>query len=251
LKIKRQVDADLQPQAKALGDPTRHRLFRYIVESPGPVGVNELTAFLRLNHNAIRQHLAVLKDAGLVREEIEDRELPGRPRLLYRLDPEASGRWDTTGPYTWLAKLLSQAVSRNQDPRQVGHDFGARHAAELCTARDPVDLLEREMVQRGFRPTRIERGRRIDFVLGRCPFAEVAESDSETVCQLHLGLAEGLAEGLGGLAVERLVAKNPHELVAVLSFGKPLRSTSERGLTDVGSLQQHNSRVRLNVIWSD
>ncbi|HUD18705.1 MAG TPA: hypothetical protein VMQ59_15675, partial [Acidimicrobiales bacterium] len=74
---------------------------------------------------------------------------------------------------------------------------------------DQVELLEAEMVRRGFRPTRVERGRRVDFVLGRCPFAEVADSDPGTICQLHLGLAEGLTEGLGGLEVERLVAKDP------------------------------------------
>ena len=32
------------------------------------------------------------------------------------------------------------------------------------------------MSRRGFRPTRVERGRRVDFVLGRCPFADVASS---------------------------------------------------------------------------
>jgi DNA-binding transcriptional ArsR family regulator len=57
---------DVQREARALGDPTRHRLFRYIVDAPLPAGVSELTDHVRLNHNAVRQHLAVLKDAGLV-----------------------------------------------------------------------------------------------------------------------------------------------------------------------------------------
>ena len=85
--------ADLQLQARALGDPTRYRLFRYIADAQGPVTVAELTGYARLNHNAIRQHLAVLRDAGLVTEEAERRDQPGRPRLLYRLRPEepASG----------------------------------------------------------------------------------------------------------------------------------------------------------------
>jgi predicted ArsR family transcriptional regulator len=39
-------------------------------------------------------------------------------------------------------------------------------------------------------------------VLRRCPFAEVAAADPGTICQLHLGLAEGLAEGLGKLEVD-------------------------------------------------
>ncbi|MGH9047253.1 MAG: helix-turn-helix transcriptional regulator [Acidimicrobiales bacterium] len=204
------MDEELQHEARALGDPTRHRLFRYIAEAPGPVGVAELTDFVQLNHNAVRQHLAVLKDAGLVVEAVEERSRPGRPRLLYRLHPEVAGRWGTPGAYAWLASLLSDAVRLQLDPRQVGRQDGHRRAAELTGTGEGVDLLETEIVRRGFRPTRVERGRKVEFVLGRCPFADVAESDPDTVCQLHLGLAEGLAEGLGGLDVERLVAKDPH-----------------------------------------
>jgi predicted ArsR family transcriptional regulator len=200
---------DVQQEARALGDPTRHRLFRHIAESPEPVSVAELTDLVQLNHNAVRQHLAVLKESGLVVEELEDRARPGRPRLLYRLHPEALGRWGTSGAYSWLATLLAGAVRRGQDPRQVGRQDGHRRAAGLSGTGDPVDLLEEEMVWRGFRPERIERGRRVEFVLGRCPFADVAEEDPDVVCQLHLGLAEGLTEGLGGVQVERLVTKKP------------------------------------------
>ncbi|TAN24836.1 MAG: ArsR family transcriptional regulator, partial [Actinomycetota bacterium] len=55
-------------EAKALGDPTRYRIFRYIDDAKRPVYVNELTDLLNVNHNAVRQHLAVLKDAHLVDE---------------------------------------------------------------------------------------------------------------------------------------------------------------------------------------
>ncbi|MHB1783921.1 MAG: ArsR/SmtB family transcription factor, partial [Acidimicrobiales bacterium] len=65
------VDEGLQHEARALGDLTRHSLFRYIADAPDAVGVAELTDHVRLNHNAVRQHLAVLKDAGLVTEEVE------------------------------------------------------------------------------------------------------------------------------------------------------------------------------------
>ena len=203
------VEDGMQQEARALGDPTRHRLFRYIAEAARPVGVAELTEFVRLNHNAVRQHLAVLKDAGLVIEEVEQRSKPGRPRLLYRLAPEAAGRWGTPGAYAWLASLLSDAVRRRLEPRQVGRQEGHRRAAELTGSGEPVRLLEIEIERRGFRPARLERGRKIEFVLGRCPFVDVAGSDPGTVCQLHLGVIEGLAEGLGGLDVEGLVPKDP------------------------------------------
>src|SRR4051812_42044770 len=43
----------VQTQARALGDPSRHELFRYIVDASRPVDVVELTEHLRLHHNAI------------------------------------------------------------------------------------------------------------------------------------------------------------------------------------------------------
>jgi len=202
--------SEVQREARALGDPTRHRLFRYIVDSKQPVGVAELTAYVQLNHNAVRQHLAVLKEAQLVVEEMEARDRPGRPSLLYRLHPEAAGKWETAGAYAWLAGLLAEAMKQDWSPREVGRQEGRRRADELVGTDDPADAMDQELVRRGFRPTRSDRGQQIDFILGRCPFAEVAAANPATVCQLHLGLAEGLAEGLGDLRVDRLAVKNPH-----------------------------------------
>jgi len=201
--------ADVQLEARALGDPTRYRLFRYIADADRPVGVGELTDLVRLNHNAVRQHLKVLREAGLVLEEVEQRDRPGRPRLLYRLHPEIAGSWGTPGAYEWLAQMLSRAIRDKMTPKEAGWREGRARAAALAGGGDPAELLEQEMVQRGFRPVRDGSGQRTVFVLGRCPFAAVAGQDPHTVCQLHLGLAEGLVDGLGGLAVERLVVKNP------------------------------------------
>jgi predicted ArsR family transcriptional regulator len=202
---------DIQREARALGDPTRHRLFRYIADSERRVGVAELTAYVQLNHNAVRQHLAVLKEAKLVTEEAEVRERPGRPSLLYRLHPEAAGKWETSGSYAWLAGLLAEAMKHDWSPREVGRREGLRREYEHGPDEDSADAMEEELIRNGFRPARRDRGQQINFVLGRCPFAEVAATNPEAVCQLHLGLAEGLAEALGSLVVDRLTVKNAHK----------------------------------------
>src|ERR1039458_8479697 len=121
----------LQREARALGDPTRHRIFRHISDAWCPVDVAELTALVRLNHNAVRQHLTVLKDAELVVEEIEQRSRPRRPRLLYRLNPDAVGFWGTEGPYELLASLLSEVVRTHASPREVGHDEGGHRVRQI------------------------------------------------------------------------------------------------------------------------
>lgn len=93
------------------------------------MGVAELTELVRLNHNAVRQHLAVLNDAGLVFDGLERRNRPGRPRLLYRLNPDVRGTWGTTGPYELLAALLSEVVRTGALPRDVGHAAGRQRPA--------------------------------------------------------------------------------------------------------------------------
>ncbi|HXR23090.1 MAG TPA: winged helix-turn-helix domain-containing protein, partial [Acidimicrobiales bacterium] len=106
----RTVPDDVQVQAKALGDPTRFRIFRYVFESARPVGVAELTSYTQLNHNAVRQHLDALSVAGLVTESLEERTRPGRPRLLYEATPDSAGFWGTPGPYEQLATFLAEAL---------------------------------------------------------------------------------------------------------------------------------------------
>lgn len=202
---------NLQSEAWALAAPTRYQIFCYIAEASEPVGVAELTSYMRLNHNAVRQHLAILVETDLVLDEIEAARpgARGRPRRLYRLHPEAAGLWGTAGPYEYLAGLLVTALEAGVSPREIGQDAGRRASSQFGSDVDPVDALEHEMVRRGFRPRRRSRGSDVSFVLGRCPFADVAASNP-TICQLHLGLAEGLAEGLGGLEVKGLVVENPH-----------------------------------------
>jgi len=55
-----EMTTTLQQQARALGDPTRHEVFRYITDADRPVDIAEMTEHFGLNHNAIRQQLAFL-----------------------------------------------------------------------------------------------------------------------------------------------------------------------------------------------
>ena len=221
---------NLQREAKGLANPTRHQIFRHIADATEAVGVAELTSLLGLNHNAIRQHLAVLIEAGLVTQGVEESRGRGRPRLLYQLDPHAAGLWETVGPYEYLAGLFASALETKRSPREAGHDAGRQIAATVSSDVDALDAIEDQMQRRGFRPHRRINGSKVDFVLGRCPFEEVATTNPSAVCQLHLGLAEGMAEGLGGVDVVRLVIKNPHRAGCRLSMRRrPDRGGAERG----------------------
>src|SRR5436190_7668299 len=116
----------LQQQARALGDPTRHEIFRYVADAPMPVDVPELTEHFGLNHNAIRQHLAKLVDAELVTETTAPATGRGRPRLCYEVAPAVESRWGVTGPYERLSLLLSEILRTGDSPVDVGRRAGRR-----------------------------------------------------------------------------------------------------------------------------
>ncbi len=62
-----------------LADPTRRRVFEGLKSGPSPVG--RLAQGLPVSRPAVSQHLKVLKEAGLVREEQDG------TRRIYRIDP--------------------------------------------------------------------------------------------------------------------------------------------------------------------
>lgn len=204
-------DALLQRQARALGDPTRFRIFRHVAGAAAPVRVAELTRHFGLNHNAIRQHLAQLCGARLLVEEVAAPAGSGRPPLQYRLAPGVAGTWAATSPYERLSLALLAMQKEGRGARQVGAEAAPTIGlAEASTTAEAVDHLQEELARWGFDPRRVVKGRTTELVLQRCPFEAAAAVAPEVVCEIHLGLAEGLAESLGGqLEVTELVARHP------------------------------------------
>lgn len=200
--------ATLQEEARALGDPTRHAVFRYVAGAAAPVDVAELTRLFGLNHNAIRQHLAKLVDVGLLAEATQRGGRPGRPRLVYEVAPGVDSRWGVTGPYERLALLLTEVIRTGSRLVDVGRRAGREMKVPPGSAGDEVDDMAAAMARQGFEPEVRRKGRQAEVVLQACPFVAAAEADPDVVCELHRGIAEGLAEGTS-LEVEELVRKAP------------------------------------------
>ena len=202
------ADETLLVQCRALGDPTRLAVFRYLSDAGRPVGVAELTQHFGLNHNAIRQHLAKLVAAGLVTEATAPAVGRGRPKLLFSVAPDADSRWGAVGPYERLSRLLAEVIRTGDTPLEVGRREGRRLREATAHPAD-VAFVESAMAKEGFAPTVRRTGTRVDVVLERCPFESTALDDPDTVCALHLGLAEGLVDGPGDVRVDDLVANDP------------------------------------------
>ena len=202
----------VQRQARALGDPTRYEIFRFIADSPLPVRIGALVERFGFNHNAIRQHLAKLVDARLLTEELSSSGGTGRPPLQYRVAPAAVGTWGAPGPYELLAVLLLDVAAGRATPQEAGAKAGRRVAADYGEGADPLEAVESEMARRGFEPRRERTGPLVEVILERCPFAVAAAAEPDVVCCAHQGLAEGMLDALGSdLEVSALVAYPPEQ----------------------------------------
>lgn len=198
----------LQQQARALGDPTRHAIHRYLADANRPVGVAELTAHFEFNHNAVRQHLAKLVNAELIVESLAAATGPGRRRLVYEVNLAADSRWGTTGPYERLSLLLAEIIRTGGTPVEVGRRAGQRYRSTTALTGDGVADVASAMASQGFDPQIRRSKNRADVVLRQCPFQSTALADPDAVCALHLGIVEGIAEG-SNVVVDELVAKDP------------------------------------------
>lgn len=70
----------LKQQIQALGDPTRFAIFERLER--GPLAVVQIAKGLPVSRPAVSQHLKVLKDVGLIRDQ------KAGNRRIYRIDPE-------------------------------------------------------------------------------------------------------------------------------------------------------------------
>ncbi len=191
-------------RAKALGAPTRVEIVERLRASTSPLTASQLAEALALHHTVVREHLAMLVEVGLVRGEVLPVTGRGRPRTGYFAVAEA----EPGLAYSTLAGLLADALENGLEAREVGRRAGAElqpsPAGAVATLRDEADRL-------GFRPHVRSKADAHEIVLRDCPFVAVAAERPDTVCDLHLGLAEGVCERDGGMVVEGLRLADPRK----------------------------------------
>ena len=79
------ADAELATLAKALGHPARVQILRLLVHRSACV-CGDIVDELPLAQSTVSQHLKVLKDAGLLRGDVDG------PRVNYCIEPRAMRR---------------------------------------------------------------------------------------------------------------------------------------------------------------
>lgn len=96
----------------ALGDPTRRLILERLASRPMAVG--ELARELPVSRPAVSQHLKILKEAGLVRAQLDG------TRRIHRVDPEAVSALRDRFDRLWeqaLAEFKSEAERQERTKR--------------------------------------------------------------------------------------------------------------------------------------
>ncbi|WP_328456151.1 helix-turn-helix transcriptional regulator [Amycolatopsis sp. NBC_00438] len=194
-----------EPQAGALAavaaldEPTRRRLYDYVVRQPEPVSRDDVAAALSVPRATVAFHLDRLVDERLLavghgRRTGRTGPGAGRPAKLYRRSDRQVTVSLPERDYELAGHLLARAVEEAGETggsareilalraRELGEDLGA--AAAGLTA-----VLE----EHGFEPRTEDGG----VLLGNCPFHRLARAHPRLVCEMNLALVTGLLTGAG------------------------------------------------------
>ncbi len=193
----------------ALGDPTRRRLYAYVVSRRGGVGRDEAARTAGISRMLAAFHLDKLVAAGLLTAEyrrLTGRRGPGagRPSKIYCRSPRQFAVMLPARRYLDAAHLFATAVEA-AGPRATralhraavafGREMGA--AARGLAGPKPgqerlLEAAQQVLRAYGFEPSRSNGS----VLLHNCPFDALTQGHRETVCHMNVELLSGFVEGL-------------------------------------------------------
>lgn len=173
---------------------TQQALLRHLLRNPAGVDVESLCLFLRISHNAVRQHLTALSTRGWV-ERSDSVATGGRPQARFRLT--AVGHELFPRNYAFIAGALLEAVGQ-----RVGNDGMKAMLSELGTtlgrseptlARETdaevATALAERLNRAGYESLPTTRGGQAQVEAFNCVFHSMARQNSD-VCRFDIAFME-------------------------------------------------------------
>lgn len=195
----RSWDAGVQAVA-VLDEPTRRRLYEYVVGSPEPVSRDEAATELGIPRTTAAFHLDKLTEEGLLDtcyERRSGRTGPGagRPAKLYhRSDREIEVSLPER-QYAVAGRLLAAAVEDAEEtggsPREAVNRRAREYGKALGRAAGDRPVTE-ILASHGFEPRADKDG----IALANCPFQRIAQERPRLVCGMNLHLLAGIVSTL-------------------------------------------------------
>jgi len=183
----------------ALTNAIRRRLYDYVARSSRPVDRDEAAKAAGIQRSLAAYHLDKLAKAGLLEVGYGRGEpATGRPPKVYRAADREFVLRVPPRDYRGLAEVLAQVVDEDggtplrEAASRIARGHGRRLGEELRETGEELDAFE-ILRLRGYEPFEVEPG---SFRLRNCPFEAVAAAHTELVCDVNVGLVEGLLEGI-------------------------------------------------------
>ncbi len=215
-------DASVQAVA-ALEEPTRRRLYEYVVGRPEPVSRDDAANALGLPRTTAAFHLDKLTEEGLLAtcyERRTGRTGPGagRPAKLYHRSDREIEISLPERQYAVAGRLLAAAVAdaetTGSSPRDAVNRRAREYGEALGRGAGGAPLTE-ILAAHGFEPRPDKDG----IALANCPFQRIAREQPQLVCGMNLHLLAGLVSTLDIPYEARLVPTPGHCCVRLVPAG--------------------------------
>lgn len=170
--------------------------------------IGELCEATALHPNTVREHLQRLIEGGYVVPTTEHRTTRGRPRVLYSA---VTGTPEASSP---VAKQKADDAARRGDLLRRVLQTGPSMLGEQAVYQ--LDALVEHLEESGFEPVIDEDSLTVE--LTPCPHAAARPEHRPVLCQVHLGLMQGVLAQAGGPLTARCVrsATRPEECTVEL-----------------------------------
>jgi predicted ArsR family transcriptional regulator len=175
-----------------IADPVRLQIVRRLAHD-GPASLQELADVSGVHLNTARAHVTVLEEAGAIVSRPRERPGRGKQGLEYEL---AEGWTLGSEDFRAVAEVLASAVIRNEmsseDLLELGRAWG-RYTLGRPGAHDSEAEVIRAAERFGY-VAGIQNGR---LQLAGCPCILVSPDRPGVICDLAMGLVEGVLEASG------------------------------------------------------
>lgn len=175
--------------------PAQARVLRSLEDLDDAVTVARLADETGLHENTLRSHLEALERAGAIARRRSDTQSRGRPAWLYVAVRDRERTERTGFTRAMISALREESDRPDRAAARAGEEWGRGLVDGVAVptptpVRHVLDLLD----ELGFEPE-AESATRVR--LTRCPLLDVARTDSDIVCALHLGLVRGALRAAG------------------------------------------------------
>ncbi|MFZ1318414.1 MAG: HTH domain-containing protein [Candidatus Nitrotoga sp.] len=149
----------------------QQELLKLLLKHKGGLTLEELSDYLKISRNAVRQHVSALENNGIVTEGVT-RPSGGRPEQLYVLTDE--GKEFFPRNYSWFAQLMVELIAQESGVAGLRERLGTMGVGVA------QQLLSQNSVLKT-REQKVEKLSKVMEELGYSTGSFVANSDAPTI----------------------------------------------------------------------